>query len=222
MIKALMIKELRETLGIAAIALALYTAFIGSMIGMPLFKALPGIPQPGAELPLLGNTFRQFFAFLTAGLAIALGFWQTVSESNRGTFPFLLHRPLARHAIIGAKLATGLAVLIVEAGAAVLAYGLWATTPGTHPAPFAWSMAAFAWELALAMTVVYLGAFLSGLRPGLWWGTRLLPLVASCVATAFLSALAWTFGGWAVMAILLTDGLLIAAVFCAARSRDFA
>jgi ABC-type transport system involved in multi-copper enzyme maturation permease subunit len=222
MIKALMIKELRETLGVAVIGLALFTAFIGSMTGMPFFKALPGMPQPTGELPLLGYSFRQFFAFLTAGLAVALGFWQTVSESNRGTFPFLLHRPLARQTIIGAKLATGLAVLLVEAGGAILVYALWAATPGTHPAPFFWSMATFSAQIALAMTVIYLGAFLSGLRPARWVGTRLLPLAGCAFITALLAFLTYINGPLGASLIVVSDVLLIAAVMGVAYSRDYA
>ena len=41
----------------------------------------------------------------------------------------------------------------------------WADWPGTHPAPFEWSMIGPALRLWLLMPVVYLGAFASGIRP---------------------------------------------------------
>jgi ABC-type transport system involved in multi-copper enzyme maturation permease subunit len=222
MLKALVIKELREMLGIAAIAAVLYTAFIGSMMGSRLFQALPGTPGPSNALPFLGASFRQNFAWLTSALAIALGFWQTAVESNRGTFPFLLHRPLGRGAIIGAKLGSGLAVLLVEAGTALLVYALWAATPGTHPSPFAWSMAELALQIMFAMTLVYIGAFLSGLRPARWIGTRLLPLAGSCVLAAALVAICWLFGMVGLLLIALCDFFLIVAVLHMARTRDYA
>ena len=40
-------------------------------------------------------------------------------------------------------------------------------------------MTAWAWQLWLCMPLVYLGAFLSGIRPARWFGTRLMPLVAA-------------------------------------------
>lgn len=222
MLKALVKKELRETLGIAAIAAFLYAAFIGSMMGSRFFRALPGAPDPGNALPFLGSSFRLNFAWLTGALAIVLGFWQTAVEANRGTFPFLFHRPLGRGAIIGAKLGSGLAVLLVEAGTALLIYALWAATPGTHPSPFAWSMAGLSLEIMLAMTVVYFGAFLSGLRPARWVGTRLLPLAGSGLFAAGLVAICWLFGMIGLFLVGLCDLLLIVAILHTARTRDYA
>ena len=35
------------------------------------------------------------------------------------------------------------------------------------------------WLTWLAVGLVYLGAFLSGIRPAAWWGTRLMPLAGA-------------------------------------------
>src|SRR5437867_2133155 len=64
----------------------------------------------------------------------------------------------------------------------VLFLAWWAVTPGHHPSPFLWSMTDQTFRLILATPLLYLGAFLSGLRPARWWGTRLLPLACAYVA----------------------------------------
>ena len=60
----------------------------------------------------------------------------------------------------------------------ILVYAWWAATPGTHAGPFEWSMTLPAWQLWLSITAIYLAAFLVGMRPARWIGSRLLPLVA--------------------------------------------
>ena len=58
--------------------------------------------------------------------------------------------------------------------------------PGKHASPFFWWMTATAWEAWGVIAIVYLAAFLAGIRPARWFGTRLLPLAAGGVLAALL------------------------------------
>jgi hypothetical protein len=99
-------------------------------------------------------------------------------------------------------------------------YSWWAATPGHHPSPFAWSMATPAWVLTFLMPLLYLGAFLSGLRPARWFGTRLLPLAGSVGYVVLLDTLPWWSFGFPLAVVLY--GLLVANICYVARARDFA
>jgi hypothetical protein len=81
-------------------------------------------------------------------------------------------------------------------------------------------MTGFAWRLCFLMPLVYLGAFLSGLRPARWFGTRLLPLAACGLLTAFLATLAWWWPVGFPLAVL-TYALLVLAICHVARTRDY-
>jgi hypothetical protein len=69
------------------------------------------------------------------------------------------------------------------------------------------------------MLLVYLGAFLSGIRPARWFGTRLVPLVAAagCVLFVWLSAWWWL---WAI-SLALCAGLIIVSILYYAEMRDY-
>ena len=116
--------------------------------------------------------------------AIALGFKQTAWEVGQGTHFFLFHRPISRNRVFVSKLVVGLGWVVAMSLILILLYAWWAMTPGHLPAPFEWSMTVPAWQLWLAMPVLYFGAFLSGIRPGKWFGTRLAPLVAAIFVAA--------------------------------------
>ena len=78
-----------------------------------------------------------------------------------------------------------------------------------------------AWRMAFLMPLLYLGAFLSGLRPARWFGSRLFPLVAVATLLILLSELRAWWGLAFPLGILLYV-LLIANVCFVARERDYA
>jgi hypothetical protein len=219
--RALLRKELREVFGIAAAALGCYLALAANLMGAKVFDWVPGMPRGTNEVPFTGGDFEILFILISAVLAMALGFRQSAWESARGTYLFLLHRPLHRDALFLTKLATGVGVLVFCAAAPVVLYGAWAAVPGHHPGPFEWSMSAPAWRIVFLMPLLYLGAFLSGLRPARWFGTRLLPLVAALVLMIVLHNLPWWWAATFPLAALLY-GLLVANVCYVARARDYA
>jgi hypothetical protein len=172
------------------------------------------------EIPFLGRSYLSSFAWVSAGLTIALGFGQSLGESLHGTWKFLLHRPVGRTQLILVKLLVGVAAYLVCSAAAILSYAWWAATPGTHASPFEWSMTEQIWKVWLAMPLVYLGAFLSGIRPGRWLGTKLLPLAAAGTLAALIPFMPW----WPVCGlglIALSSFVLVSSVFFVARTRDF-
>ena len=148
--KALALKELREVSGIAAAALVGYLALVVSLMGAKVFHWVPGMPSGTHGVPFSGGEFANFFAWVSILFAVALGFRQSAWESARGTFLFLLHRPVSRRAIFLTKLAIGVGILLVCASLPIVLYGWWAAVPGHHPSPFAWSMTRPAWQLALS------------------------------------------------------------------------
>jgi hypothetical protein len=218
MIRALVIKELREVYWIAAVAVAAYLVAVSAQIGAEPFAQLA--PAARTQAPLVGPSFVVAFGLVSAAFAAALGLRQSAWEGGRGLYLFLLHRPLRREAIFLTKLATGTALLLVGGGGPLLWYVVWAATPGHHPGPFAWSMTGQAWRVYLLTPLVYLGAFLSGLRPADWLGTRLLPLAAGAGLAAVLVAVPWWWlVGLPAAAILGTA--LVAAICHVARTRDY-
>lgn len=218
MLKTIATKELRETAGIGALALICYAVFVGQAIGIRVLP-LPGLGGMGL-IPFVDDPTRPMYWVLSGGVAVALGLRQSALETAFGTDQFVLHRPLARRWIFGMKLVVGASVYLVVAALPILVYAWWAATPGTHASPFRWSMTLEFWKGWLAMTVVYLGGFLSGLRPGLWKGTRLLPLAAAVFLVFVLVLTPW-YWGWGAAAVILLDGLLVTTILYVARTRDY-
>jgi hypothetical protein len=219
--KALAWKELREVLGITAIALAAYMMLVASLMGARVFDWFPGMPRGTREVPFIGSEFMTFFTFVTVLYAIALGFRQSAWESTRGTYLFLLHRPVRREAIFLLKLAMGVGMFVLCASIPVLLYGVWAAIPGHHASPFEWSMTEAAWEIILEIPMLYLGAFLSRLRPGRWFGTRLLPLIATATIVVLVDMIPWWWPLGFPLTMLLY-GLVATSVCFVERVRDYA
>jgi hypothetical protein len=218
--RALAFKELREIFGIAVAALGCYLALAVSAMGSLVFVWVPGMPRGPEDVPFTGD-FYGVFEFLSVLFAIALGFRQSAWESARGTYLFLLQRPLRREVVFLTKLAVGAGVLLACGSVPVLVYATWAAAPGHHAGPFEWSMANEVWKLLFLMPLVYLGAFLSGLRPARWFGTRLLPLAAALALLFLVDNLPWWWLLGFPLALVLYAALAANVCFVA-RVRDYA
>jgi hypothetical protein len=218
--RVLALKELREVLGITAAALACYLALVASLMGAKVFDWVPSMPHGTSEVPFTGMDFLTLFELVSVLFAIALGFRQSAVEAARGTFLFLLHRPLSRERIFLIKLAVGIGLLLGCASMPIVLYGTWAAMPGHHPGPFDWSMTGLAWHMTLLTPLVYLGAFLSGLRPARWFGTRLLPLLAALLLQITMLTEPWL--RVRVPLALLLYGLMVSTICYVARTRDYA
>lgn len=217
MLKTLALKELRETIGIAAVALVLSAYFVAQGMSITL---LPWARAHRYWIPFVDDPLLTYLAMVAGLLAIALGFRQTAWETAFGTAQFLLHRPLSRRQVMGLKLMVGAIVLAVCSALPILVYACWAATPGTHASPFEWSMTEQFWRIPLVMTIVYLGSFLSGIRPARWVGTRLAPLASAVFLASMLMALPCWWVWW-FLPVVVVDVLLVLSVLLAVQTRDF-
>jgi hypothetical protein len=222
MLRALLYKELRETGWIAAIALLAYLGYAANCAGhmvLPFFNAgnVDGVP-------FLDGGYPVSFGFVSTCFVIALGMRQSAVESGRGTWLFLLHRPMSMRRIIAVKLAVGAGLYLFCGAVGILTYAVWAAMPGKHPSPFQWWMTASMWNNWGVFTILYLGAFLAGIRPARWFGTRLLPLVAAATLTVFLAVLPseipyWR--PWGVVALVLVLVCFLSFIDFVAWTRDY-
>jgi hypothetical protein len=216
MIKALVLKELRESVGLLAIAALAAVWVVTELTGMQL---LPWSRGAVAPFPFVIDQLGFYMWLVVGGLAIALGLKQSIWESWHGTYYFLLHRPMSRDLVFGTKLAVGLALVLIVAFATVLLYALWAASPDSHPTPFFWSMTIPAWQRCLSLTLLYLGAFFSGIRPARWFGTRLAPLAATLALVPFADSMPWW---WLWLAIVIVVGAVaLVSIMRQVRQRDF-
>ncbi len=217
MFRALMLKELRETGWIALVGLALHLAVVSSCAGYPI---LPFLQTGHSDFPFLEDGFVASFCYVSIALAVALGLRQTAFESRGGTWLFLLHRPASMRHVLAAKLAVGGGLYLICGLVPILSYAAWAALPGKHASPFFWWMTTDAWKAWDLIVIVYLGAFLAGMRPARWFGTRLLPLAASGVlAPLLIFPMFWPLPGLA--ALLLVAAWLVSLIHFTARTRDF-
>ena len=220
MIRALVIKELREIAWIAALALAAGLVYFAATIDMRPMRWFDLIAGRPPELPFVGYLFATAMGVGGGTLAVALGFRQSFWELLRGTTMFLFHRPMSRNGIILTKLATGIAVCLVCVAIPILSYAWWAATPGTHAGPFEWSMTAFTWQVWISLPLVYLAAFSSGLRQARWYGSRLFPLVTGVFLVLLLQfvPLWWVVG---LPLLVLLSLMYVGIIFHDAQTQDF-
>ncbi|MEM7810945.1 MAG: hypothetical protein AAF532_05655 [Planctomycetota bacterium] len=216
MVRALLIKELREAAALLAVALAAAVYVLTDLTGLDVFP----LQEPGGGgYPFIGDVFSNRLWLVCGVLAVALGLKQTAWEETRGTYDFLLHRPVPRRVLFGVKLAFGLVSVLAVGGLTVLTYALWAAAPGSIPAPFRWSMTAPMWLTLAAFPLIYLSAFLSGIRPARWFGTRLVPLAAggAFATAAGASVESWDFA----LFVLPATAVTAAAVIYFVENRDY-
>jgi hypothetical protein len=216
MYRAIVIKELRETAWIVLLAAG---AFAYSMLSLVGYGLLTGSSARVTSIPFVDGRFLTDFEEIAAAFAIVLALRQSAWESLRGTSVFLLWRPMARGRIFAVKMTVGLGLLLGTSGLALLAYALWAATPGKHASPFYWSMTIDSAAMWLTMTAVYLGGFAAGIRPGRLFGSRPLPLIAAVVPFAIASIGLPPL--LRIATVLAVDGLGLAAIHYVVRSRDY-
>jgi hypothetical protein len=216
MLKALVIKELRESAGIVVLAALAIVYALSELTGLRLFR------WGGRSLdayPFIYDDLAFYLALCIGGLGIALGMKQTSWELGQGTFFFLFHRPVSRTRLLVCKLLVGVGWVLLLSATMILLCAWWAATPGHVTGPFFWSMTHAAWRLWVALPVVYLGAFLSGIRPASWYGSRLVPLLAAIAAAAAAAKAPWLWLSLLISAAMSV--LLVVGIFYYARRRDY-
>jgi ABC-type transport system involved in multi-copper enzyme maturation permease subunit len=226
MLTAMIRKEVRELLPLTVFALLVQFFLITVETGVdwqPLTSWLNSNPYRGRIIPFVSPT-SCFYNFVATGVwAVTLGLWQTMWESSRGTFLLLLHRPVRRETIIGAKLLVGGLLCLLAGGLPLLCYAIWAAIPGTHASPFEWSMTGWAWQSCVVLILLYLGAFLSGLRSARWYVSRFWPVATALLVVAILNTTPSSTIWWWIelVFVVLVGGGLLLAILHVARSRDY-
>ncbi len=216
MIKALVIKELRESLGLIALAGLGIAYIVGHCIGIAL---LPWKYAEATYYPFSYGLHIEGQVVILGCFGFLLGLKQTAWEAHHSTFYFLLHRPVERSRVFAVKLLVGVLIVFLLNALLIGLYGWWAASPGKHPSPFEWSMTIPTWKLSGALVIVYLGAFLSGVRPAKWFGTRLVPTVFGIVCAVSIHFSPWW---WRALPIGLASAtVLLLAIFYYVQTRDY-
>ncbi|MFM9960807.1 MAG: hypothetical protein ACKV2Q_06240 [Planctomycetaceae bacterium] len=174
---ALMLKELRSLSRVIALALLADGWLLSELTEQSHW--VRGDIQLGPGFALAQTDWLMWFGFLLAVMASIVGLSMSLDDGLRGTWAFALFRPVSRRAYIGTKLLVGGAVTLALSVLPVVVYSVWAARPGNVAAPFRWSQLQPAIEACGWSVVVFLGAFLSGIRPAKWWWSRLWPLVTT-------------------------------------------
>jgi hypothetical protein len=216
MFKALVIKELRESAGIIVLAVLAMIYALSELTGT---RVLPWQARGSNGFPFVYDGLAFYLTVCIGGMGAALGLKQTAYEERQGTFFFLLHRPVSRGRVFESKLVVGLTWVVGLSTLFLLAYAWWASRPGSVAAPFEWSMTIPAWRQWVAMPLIYLGAFLSGIRPARWWGTRLAPLAAAMMTALIVANVPWF---WLALLLALVFSVpFVAAIFFYMQVRDY-
>jgi hypothetical protein len=107
---------------------------------------------------------------------LAMGFAQSAFESRPDNWAFVVHRPIPRAGIFGAKCAAGLLLLYLSLGMPCALAAVWAAHPGNLPMPFQGRTVLPLVADVLTAGCYYFVGILLTLRKARWLGTRLLPV----------------------------------------------
>lgn len=206
--RSFIIKELRQSAFVLLIGTAATVLGLTALIGAPT-----------SIMPLVTGEATLGAAWIAVTFSVALGLSQAI-EFNRRSSIFLMHMPISRQQLVWAKLMLGGVLLLVVFVSSILIASFAFALPH-RTAPFYWSMSLDLWRVVLTSTMVYLTAFLCGVRPASWFGTRLLPIVGICV---FAFAIQLIPFWWLItpVLILFVDWLLITTIMYFAETRDYA
>ena len=164
---AIVWKELRSVVWVIALGAAAFGWFLSELLGVTTFTRAQ-FPSNENVFPLVQTGWLLWYGFISAAFAGSLGLVMSLNDGAHRTWAFVLFRPISRRAYIGAKLLTGGVLTLVMVAAPALVYLVWGATPGNLLMPFDGSYATPAIEACGWSVVVFLGGFLSGIRPASW------------------------------------------------------
>lgn len=223
MSKSLIRKELIEAGAVTAIATVIYLIIVGAEIyefRSYQIRSHHNHYSAGVWVSLFTRDLYPLCILVPASFAALLGLVQTVSESIQGTWGYLLHLPPARQRVIRIKLTSGLVAYTLCSGSFLAICVLVALSRQTVIRPLEWWMISPVMQCIVSGVLIYLGAFLTGLRPARWYGSRLLPLVGvSGLWGLLLYVPSWWVFGFPLLLVLCV--VLIAMIFHVAEIRDY-
>lgn len=225
-------KELRATAWVVALGAVVLAWFVSEMMGSSSSNSFRGwFPMHEGQHPFVSPGWLLWWGFLSAGFAGGLGLVMSLNESARGMWAFVLFRPISRRRFVGTKLLLGSVLSLLVVGIPAFVFLWWSSLLGNLPIPFDWSFAQPACESMGWSVVVFLGGFLSGLRPASWWWSRLWPLGATVVLGLWLWLSSFDTSlpdllvpsplqFWIVCVV--TSALLVSSILHVVEERDFA
>lgn len=219
MVRALVNKELRETAPIALLALGVGLWAVLSALGLIGMGLYSNQWASGGSIPFVGNEVLSMQCFVLMAFALALGLRQTAWEVDRATVLFWYHLPVSRPTLLAIKLLVGGSLYLVVGLIPWLLTAVWASLPGSLPAPFYWDMTSPMIRLWLSGLLFYLGSASSGLSTGWWFGSRPLLAIAGlgfALFTAFCPIL-WIAGPVGLVAAVA----FVSNIFWVFEHRDF-
>ena len=221
MIKALIRKELREQIKLAALWFVVFTVMVfwhhrayGIMLDAYLHNYENNSVTGSSEQPLISGAFLSQTDVLCALFGLCLGFLQVRAERTRDLLAFLIHRPASRTTLFLAKVATGLGLYLLAAGIPLGWLIGWSAIPGNVAAPFEWGMAEPVLVFLLIGVAVYFAAMLMGLRQVRWFGSR--PFAIGMAILIGLAGINPAWPGWLdILAMLIGIAILATAAWTA-------
>jgi ABC-type transport system involved in multi-copper enzyme maturation permease subunit len=222
--KALILKELRENLKLAALGLFIFALILVlfAINHLQMMKSLAaGAPPQSYTImqPLASPGFWSMTGFFCAIYAAVLGWFQIHNERHRDLWAFLVHRPATRTEIFLGKTIAGLILYLLAFILPLTGYAIWALVPGNVAAPFEWIMLQPIAAQFLAGIVYYFAGMLTGLRQARWYGSRALGLGAALIVSMSLVSENRLWQSLSI--ILICSVLLVIAVWGGFHSEGF-
>ncbi len=175
MIRLLLIKELWDLRGVLAISTLgyLYWLYAFTHMILPEWKGFPR----SYPLPFEPDGYVQSLIVYGSVVGAFLGLYQGITDApDSPRMQFLLAQPITATRLVLTRLAIGMGLWATGCFGTLIAAILLSRYFPIFPAPLeTWMLTDCLGWLAVG-TTIYLGGFLSAIRPGRWFGTRLFPL----------------------------------------------
>ena len=203
--KALLRKELRENVKLAALGLIIYTILLVEQY-RDYIASPTRMSQPLASEDLLWNT-----AWFCGIFGAVLGWLQIHNERRPDLWAFLMHRPMTRTGIFLGKAIAGLGLYALVAGIPLLAFTIWARLPGHVAAPFDPVMLLPVTACVLGGILYYFAGMLTGLRQARWYASRVLGLGVAIIVSLLMPF--WPEHWQDFLCLLIGAGILATAAW---------
>jgi ABC-type transport system involved in multi-copper enzyme maturation permease subunit len=216
MFKALVKKELREHLPAAGAALAASLLLLAYYMRLPMRGSGYGsgwyqVTYNYLPVPVASGAYVSGLAAVAFAAALLLGFLMSWKESVRKTWSFLLHRPVSRAQVLGAKLTAGALLYTAAVALPFALLAVWCMVPGNYPAPWDPEYLLPGVEVLCGGAVLFLGAFLCGVRRARWYATRFAPLAGAVFMLVLVAAAFLWWESWVLL--LVTAAVLLASLW---------
>jgi hypothetical protein len=208
--KALVRKEMRENVRVAALGLVVHTLMLVQQYRE--YVASPtNMSQPLADSAILWST-----SWFCAVFGAVLGWLQVHNERRPDLWAFLIHRPMTRTGIFLGKVMAGLGLYVLVVGLPLLGFIVWARLPGHVAAPFELAMLRPMAAYALVGLLYYFAGMLGDLRQARWYASRVLGVGVAIVVSLLvqISPECWQ----SLLIILIGAAILATAVWGAFQS----